>query len=104
MDSLPIELICNIAYRLQVSKIADSPREPATGWTIHTAASRRDSRNFRLVCHRFRCASIPSLGEVLGDRKFRFTKVGIEDLQAISADASLRPYIQMLTFGGACYR
>jgi hypothetical protein len=109
MNTLPTELISKIARHLQQWNIIDLPFSHLTqtseyghdSWLEHTKASRQDICNFRLVCHRFRSASFSSFGELLGDRTFRLTKVGIEDLQAISAVASLQPYIRTLTFGGA---
>jgi hypothetical protein len=109
MDSIPLELISMVAHQLQqwnfdneiFSHLTETNVCKTDGWLDYTRASRQDICNFRLVCHSFRNGSLSTFGNLLGDRTFRLTKVGIEDLQAISASTSLRPYIQTLTFGNA---
>jgi hypothetical protein len=101
MDSLPVELLSNIANHLHGWTMIDPPYCQGTGWHFHTKASREAICNFRLVCRRFGHASVSNFGELLGDRRFRLTKVGLEDLQAMSAVASLQPHIRTLTFGGS---
>ncbi|KAH5130959.1 hypothetical protein HBH70_185460 [Parastagonospora nodorum] len=107
MDRLPVELISVIIRGLQQSNVSDGPldrltettQEGVDGWLIHTVASRRDICNFRLVSRKFYNSSFPSFGETLGDRVFRITQTGLEDLFAIASTTSLRPHVRKLTLG-----
>jgi hypothetical protein len=109
MENLPVELISMIAARLQERDSAKQPFSHVTetsadrkdGWLVHTNASVRDICDFRLVCSKLRDSSLRSFGDILGDRVFRFTVVGLQDLQAMSKTVKLRPHIQTLTFGNA---
>jgi hypothetical protein len=106
MDHLPVELISMIAAQLQQWNLADQPFSHLTeisadnrdGWLIHTKASRRDIKNFRLVCSKLCHSTLCNFGEILGDRVYRFTKVGLEVLQAMSNIVELQPHIRTLTF------
>lgn len=107
MDRLPVELISVVIRGLQQSNASDGPfdrltettKEGADGWLVHTVESRRDICNFRLVSRKFYNSSFPTFSELLGDRVFRITQSGLEDLFAICSTKSLRPHIRKLTFG-----
>jgi hypothetical protein len=109
MEDLPVELISMIAAQLQESNFAKQPFSHITetsadrknGWLVHTKASIRDVSKFRIVCSKLRESSLRSFGNILGDRVFRFTEVGLQDLQAMSNTVKLRHHIQTLTFGNA---
>jgi hypothetical protein len=53
------------------------------------------------MCKQFRSASSESFDTMLGDRRFRLTETGIQDLQDISRVKELVPCIKTLTFGTA---
>jgi hypothetical protein len=53
------------------------------------------------MCKQFRSASSESFDTMLGDRRFRLTETGIQDLQDISRVKELVPWIKTLTFGTA---
>jgi hypothetical protein len=58
----------------------------------------------RLVCKQFRDAFFQEFGKIMGDRKFRLTKTGLQDLREIGEMEQLVPWIKTLTFGSACMR
>jgi len=107
MDRLPIELVSVIIQGLQQSNAGDEPfdrltettREGVDGWLVQTVESRRDICNFRLVSRKFYNSSFPTFSELLGDRVFRITQSGLEDLFAICSTTSLPLHIRKLTFG-----
>ncbi|KAF2820185.1 hypothetical protein CC86DRAFT_118126 [Ophiobolus disseminans] len=112
MDRLPVELLSLVATYLQRWNIAPQPFSHLTetsecgtvGWLTHTSLSRRDICSFRLVCQKCHSSSLRTFGELLGDRVFRWTKVGMKDIQALSDHAPLKPYIRTLTFGNAQFK
>jgi hypothetical protein len=83
------------------SHITETSADRKDDWLVHTKASVRDISKFRLVCGKLRDSSLRSFGDILGDRVFRFTEVGLQDLQAMSNTVKLRHHIQTLTFGNA---
>lgn len=109
MDDIPVEVVFMVLEKLQrwtispdpFSHLTETSTDGTEGWLKHTAESRRDICNFRLVSRKLCSESFKTFGELLGDRVFRMTKVGLEDLEAISAVNALRPHIRTLTFGGA---
>jgi hypothetical protein len=109
MESLPVELLSAIAAQIQQWNISHQPFSHITetseygtiGWLTHTPASRQELCTFRLISPTCYASSFRALGEVLGDRIFRITKVGLEDLLALSGHATLGPHIRTLTFGTA---
>lgn len=76
------------------------PRGGQTWISIKTSSA-QDICNFRLVCKQFRDASLGSFALTLADRRFRLTKIGLQDLHGIAACQALSPYIKTLTFGSA---
>lgn len=70
-------------------------------WLKIKSSSIRDVCNIRLVCKQFRDASLASFASILGERRFRLTKIGLQDLQGIAACSGLAPYFKTLTFGSA---
>jgi hypothetical protein len=109
MDRLPAELVSTIAEYLRESSLGLEPFADLTetsqlgpiNWLTYTTSSLRDVCNFRLVCRTWYNNSAPTFGAILSNRIFRITKVGLEDLQAISEVAALQPHIKSLTFGNA---
>lgn len=112
MDTLPVEVLAIIFKHLREWNVLDRPFSYLTetspyyggqhdGWLVHTAASREDICNFRLMGRKYRSSSPCAFGGILCDRKFRLTRVGLDDLQALSSVAVLRPYIHAITFGSA---
>ena len=109
MDQVPLEIISAIVEQLEQLTISDDAFSHSTetfkdgpvSWLSHTVESRQDVRKFRLVCRKFYNGSFKSFGKILGDRKFRITKVGLQDLKGIAKVKGLVPYIQILTFGNA---
>jgi len=109
MDSLPVELLSCIIKHLQQWNIADQPFSQVTetsvdgtiGWLTHTAHSRNDICGFRLLSRKCYASSSQVFGELLGDRIFRITKVGVDDLRALAKQETLSPNIRTLTFGNA---
>lgn len=109
MDTLPLEIVSQVAYHLQKWTISDHPFAHLTetsiygtdGWLTHTSEAREDICNFRLACRRTYGSSFSTFGSLLGSRIFRITKVGLQDLLAISRVQALGPHIQTLTFGNA---
>lgn len=67
-------------------------------WMIFSKSAKFDIRNVRLVCKQFEQASTPSFGTLIGDRAFRFTRTGIQDLRNIAANEALVPWMKALTF------
>lgn len=109
METLPVELLSFVADHLQAwntaaqpfSHLTETSMDGTVGWLTHLPSSRQDICNFRLVCSKFHSSSLRTFGEILGDHIFRWTKVGMEDLQALSDHKPLKPYIRTLTFGTA---
>lgn len=116
METLPLELICDIAERLeqwtvfwQTSHYYMQMEEPAdqaskaigTKWLVHTAASRRDLCNLRLTCRFLHSHTLGAFGRLLGDRMFRKSRIGLKDLEDISSCIALRLHIRTLRFGTA---
>lgn len=112
MDHIPVELISMIAAQLLQEDFVDEPSARLIrttvdmsgivgGWSNFCENVRPDICNFRLVNRKFHDSSFASFGNILGHRAFRITKVGLEDLQAISSIARLRPHIRTLAFGTA---
>ncbi|KAH7390776.1 hypothetical protein DE146DRAFT_142788 [Phaeosphaeria sp. MPI-PUGE-AT-0046c] len=111
MEKLPFELLSVIFEHLQEWNTIDQPfsyltetsrySDQSDGWLVHTTASRENICNFRLMGRKYRSSSVSAFGGLLGNRVFRLTKVGLDDLKAISSVAALRPYIDTLTFGSA---
>jgi hypothetical protein len=107
MDRLPVELLSIVVAGLQEWDVSDEPFAHLTGtatgnadeWLVHTVGSRQDICDFRLVCRKFYNSSFHTFGELLGNKVFRITPTGLEDLQAISNMARMRPYIRRLTWG-----
>jgi hypothetical protein len=75
------------------SHITETSADRKDGWLVHTKASVRDTSKFRLVYGKLRDSSLRSFGDILGDRVFRFTEVGLQDLQAMSNTVKLRHHI-----------
>ncbi|KAL5117269.1 hypothetical protein ACEQ8H_004828 [Pleosporales sp. CAS-2024a] len=111
MDRLPVELISIIGHGLQELHVSKEPfsyltetnKEQDDGWLVHTINSRSDICNFRLVSRKFCASSLSTFGHVLGDRVFRISRVGLEDMHDISQAESLRHHISGLTFGSAVF-
>jgi hypothetical protein len=70
-------------------------------WTTAPASVKQDIRIVSLVCKQFRSASFESFGTILGERRFRLTETGLQDLQDILKVKELVPWIKTLTFGTA---
>jgi hypothetical protein len=108
MNDLPLEVVLIILQQLQRWTISAQPFSHLTetsidgidGWLKHVPKSRQDICNFRLVSHKLYSSSFSTFGELLGERVFRMTKVGLEDLEAVSGVDALRPHIHTITFGG----
>jgi hypothetical protein len=85
-----------IAAQLQERNLAQQPFSHITetsadrkdGWLAHTKASVRHISKFRLVCGKLRDSSLRSFGDILGDRVFRFTEVGLHDSALIAWDCT----------------
>jgi hypothetical protein len=70
-------------------------------WTTALASVKQDIFIVSLVCKQFRSASFESFGTILGERRFRLTETGLQDLQDILKVKELVPWIKTLTFGTA---
>lgn len=115
MDNLPVEIVAVIfeylrewntcsqpfSYLTETSQSAYVKSDQYDGWLVHTTASRENICSFRLVGHKYQSSSLSAFGAILGNKIFHLTRVGLDDLDAISRVAALRPYIDTLTFGSA---
>jgi hypothetical protein len=70
-------------------------------WATARECTPQDICSVRLVCKQFKIASLESFGAILGHRRFRLTKIGLQDLHNISEITELVPWIKTLTFGTA---
>jgi hypothetical protein len=70
-------------------------------WPTAPASVKQDICIVSLVCKQFRSASFESFGTILGERRFRLTETGLQDLQDILKVKELVPWIKTLTFGTA---
>ncbi|KAH7390780.1 hypothetical protein DE146DRAFT_766851 [Phaeosphaeria sp. MPI-PUGE-AT-0046c] len=70
-------------------------------WLRVAKSAKEDICNVRSVCKSFRETSVSSFAMILGDRYFRLTSTGLQDLQGIAAVEGLAPWIKALTFGSA---
>jgi hypothetical protein len=118
---LPMELVVHIVKHCEEY---DSPNDSYVGflvpqsrgvyghvaleerktWTTISWSTKRDIINIRSVCKQLKDASFQSFGKILGDRKFRLTKAGLQDLRDIGEVKQLVPWIKTLTFGSAQLR
>jgi hypothetical protein len=115
---LPLELTVNIVKCCAEYELAEDPNdryeyflayentedrfgEHQMSWTTALASVKQDICNVRLVCKQFRIAAYESFGTILGERRFRLTKTGLQDLQDILKVKELVPWIRTLTFGTA---
>jgi hypothetical protein len=115
---LPLELVTHIIKRCAEYDITEDPNDRygyflayknaddryeqhQVSWTNAPASVKQDICNVRLMCKQFRSASSESFDTMLGDRRFRLTETGIQDLQDISRVKELVPWIKTLTFGTA---
>jgi hypothetical protein len=73
-------------------------------WILLTAGARSAIIDSRLSCRKLHAGSIKTFATLLGDRIFRFTKVGTEDLRSIGQHVKIRPYITTLTIGCAGFK
>jgi hypothetical protein len=64
-------------------------------------AAKEDICNIRSVCKDLRDAAAENFVVVLQDRRFRLTRGGLLDLEAICNDVEFAPRIKTLTFGTA---
>lgn len=116
MDHLTLELVVMVfnhlieddlvpkAYSEYTDELADKQTrwgrtEPCVKWVMLTQASYSAILNTRISCWKMYHGSHEAFAKVLGDIKFRFTKVGTEDMTRIGQKAALTPYITTLTFG-----
>jgi len=117
MDSIPLELAAMIMENLLEydlvcdlsSEYSEHPRD-ATGcscydedltWIKLGINCRSSILNARTALRKLYDGSSKVFAKLLGDRTFRFTQVGTEDLDNIGHDARLVPYVTTLTIGCA---
>jgi hypothetical protein len=108
IHDLPVELWTHIAKSCVQYNNHDSSDFPLRTncqermtWVTVSRSAKTDICNIRLVCKQFRSAAYESFGTILGRRRFRLTRVGREDLRAISRNGGLAPWVRALTFGSA---
>jgi hypothetical protein len=126
MDCLPLELSILVYESLENVDLAPTPysqftEEPAdrlvygdsdvrqhagcnSCWIQLTHASCTDILNARLACSSLYNASHKTFARLLGDRRFRLTNFGFQDLILISRKKDLIPHIKTMTFGCATFR
>lgn len=81
--------------------MTETSEDDTVGWLTHTISSRQDICHFRILSEKCYASYFQTFGEVLGDRIFRHTKVGGDDLQALSQQKALNRHIRSVTFGNA---
>jgi hypothetical protein len=108
IHDLPLELWTDIAKSCVEYNNHDSSDFPLRincqermTWVTVSRSAKTDICNIRLVCKQFRSAAYESFGAILGRRRFRLTRLGREDLRAISRNGGLAPWVRALTFGSA---
>jgi hypothetical protein len=126
MDRLPLELSILVYQHLEEFDLAPTPyskftEEPADRlvygkndfqqraghnncWLKLTHTSSINVLNARLSCSTLYDASHKTFAKLLGNRTFRLTNVGFQDLILISRQKDLLPHIQSLTLGCATFR
>lgn len=128
MDRLPIEIVILVFENLEDLDLAPTPysrftEDPADQlvygddrnniyhkigrsncWVNLTQGSYADILNARLAFSVLYHASHKSFAKLLGDRRFRLTNIGFQDLILVSRNKNLIPHIKTLTFGCATFR
>ncbi|KAF9691949.1 hypothetical protein EKO04_009859 [Ascochyta lentis] len=126
MDRLPLELVTTVFECLEELNLATTPyseftEEPAdqlvygandaheraghnSCWLNLTRASCVNILNARLAFSALYDASHKTFARLLGNRTFRLTNVGFQDLILISRKKDLLPYLRTLTLGCANFR
>jgi hypothetical protein len=122
MNQLPLELVAMVYDHLleydlapdPISEFTEQPNEKlvlhswceqvTVSWNTLTADTRSHVLTARLACRKLYHASNASFAKVLGDRKFRYTKTGIQDLQHFGLEDDLYLYIRTLTIGCSGFR
>lgn len=117
MDRLPLELATLVMENLVeynvncVEYSTDHVEQPASeyesrftdgqfvDWLTFTEESILAILEARLSCSKLYHASTQTFAKVLGNRTFRYTKCGMEDLLNISQRVDLVPYMTTLTIG-----
>jgi hypothetical protein len=123
MDRIPLEIAAMIVGNLLendlapglTSQYAEQPsamlvsfgkrkEDMVTSWMMFTESARLAVLNARLSYGKLYAASSKAFATLLGDRTFRLTEVGTNDLRAIGQDARLTPYVTTLAIGctGVC--
>ncbi|KAF2115141.1 hypothetical protein BDV96DRAFT_646990 [Lophiotrema nucula] len=110
MKELPSEIIYLFAEALEeldvseehpLAHLHEQSTNSLVNWFSLTSGARQSICNFRLVCQKFYTGSVKSFARVLGERKIRITRVGLQDLEAFTKIPDLAPCITTLTFGNA---
>ena len=118
MDNTPLEIAAMITDNLLEYDLAPTPNakyseqptdklklafddEETLTWVTFSEESRNHILNAREASRKLFDSSFRAFAALLGDRRFRVTPVGFEDLEAISNNTALIPYITTLTFGCA---
>jgi hypothetical protein len=118
MDRIPLEIAAMIVGNLLEYDLAPGPKsqyteqpsdklvsfgkrkeDMVTSWMMFTECTRLAVLSARLSCRKLYAASSKAFATLLGDRTFRLTEVGTNDLRAIGQDARLTPYVTSLTIG-----
>jgi hypothetical protein len=118
MDRIPLEIAAMIVGNLleydlapglksqyteqpsdKLVRFGKSKEDMVTSWMMFTECTRLAVLSARLSCRKLYAASSKAFATLLGDRTFRLTEVGTNDLRAIGQDTRLTPYVTSLTIG-----
>lgn len=122
INRLPLELVAMVMERLveynlapgrytkYTEEYAEEPCfqgrsiDPITNWVKLTGEARMAILNARLSCWKLHAASSTSFATLLGDRKFRYTKTGLDDPEHVAQQTALVPHITTLTIACGGFR
>ncbi|KAF1914447.1 hypothetical protein BDU57DRAFT_540375 [Ampelomyces quisqualis] len=116
MDCLPLELSAIVFEHLieydlapkSFSEYTEEPTdrltrwtraEPSLNWELLTQDSRSWILNTRISSRKMYHTSHAAFAKLLGDRKFRYTRVGMDDMAGIGQNPDLAPHITTLANG-----